>query len=49
MESLKRFYLNFVAAFTNNREGLRQTEDSITASTRVSREVHYYRTHFFNL
>ena len=51
MDSLKRFYFSLAAGIANltrNKESQEHlNNDSVT--TRVSREVNYYRTHFFNV
>jgi len=52
MESLKRLYFNLVTGFsilTHKKMDISQVEDNASASSRVSREVNNYRTHFFNL
>ena len=51
MDSLKRLYLSFasgLAYIARNKAALYKTKDDMIVS-RVSREVNYYRTHFFNL
>jgi hypothetical protein len=51
MDSLKRFYFNLAAGLsflTRNKTALVRLQDESVAN-RVSREVLYYKTHFFNL
>jgi hypothetical protein len=51
MDSLKRFYLNLAAGLahlTGNKTVSEKMNDENVVN-RVSREVNYYRTHFFNL
>lgn len=51
MDSLKRFYFSLAAGFahfTRNKE-IQEQPDNDSVTTRVSRDVTYYRTHFFNV
>jgi len=51
MGNIKRLYFTIAAGFAflvGSKPEIKATEDGMT-STRVSREVDHYRTHFFNL
>lgn len=51
MQSLKRLYFNLAAGLaklTHHKTALQLLEGDSVAN-RVSRDVNYYRTHFFNL
>jgi hypothetical protein len=51
MYSLKRFYYSLAAGFahfTRNKAAIEKL-NAESVVTRVSREVNYYRTHFFNV
>jgi hypothetical protein len=51
MDSIKRFYLSIAAglAHLTGNKTLSEKMNSENVVSRVSREVNYYRTHFFNL